>query len=175
MSKSLEYMIKRSKDKTTCNIPEVGWSEDGVVDILNFMKQILEEEFFETMDSTGFDYTIKHKDENDNEVNLHSRIDFNKNANFNYFASNYIVHDGTTYFIHSSMCDIIRKVLTRETFNRDILTDEIIKNIHQYKVTYTLGDIVIQEDFGMKGINGRIMMGESNWICLPIEYKIEKL
>ncbi|NFF75904.1 hypothetical protein FCV38_02625 [Clostridium sporogenes] len=167
-NKSIEYIknrIKQSVDDIG-DIPLDNWDN---VKVINPMKW-LESEFNILVDNNKItcDLTINKKFKNE------VTIEYNDKVNYDYFTSDFIIHDGTLLFQAQAINEMMFKLLKRETYSKKIATKGFLSNPFNYDVKYTIGDILINSDYGIKKINGNKMRGQKDCIVLPAKFEIFK-
>jgi len=164
MNKSLEYIKNRviNNPDSVNNMPTDGWDDTLVI---NPMEKYLE-----------FIPTLKECFINDNEflVNLSSdqgkfniNIEYNTEADFEYFTIESSTHDGTLIFLYDAIQELLYRLLKLGTVPKS----KQIDNIDDYNYKYIIGDIIVHRDFGTKNINGNKWLGETDIVVLPIKFE----
>lgn len=165
MNKSLEYMIEITKDKDRCRLDAKSFDDAMVVNskelFLNAIKKQTSAEIKLPLQLLLGD--------------VKSEIDFDNSAEFDYFTTTIITHDGTSIFTRDAILGNFQNVMNVATYYKPTTPQEALDNKALYKWYYTLGDTIIHSDFGMKVINGHKMLGQTDTVCLPIKFRVEKL
>lgn len=171
INKSVAYIkdrIKNTPDQVG-DIPLSGWEKAIVI---NPIKQYL---------SLLPDLQSCFISDNEFKINLScdkGQIDiiikYDTDIEFDYFSSTVTTHDGTMLFIMQSIEELLYKLFKLETYAKNKITSDFIENPSNYDVKYTIGDIVMHSDYGMKSINGNEMDGETDTIVLPIKFEATK-
>ncbi|MBD5589360.1 hypothetical protein [Clostridium botulinum] len=168
MNKSIEY-IKNRIENSIDDIGDIPLDNWDNVKVINPMKW-LESEFNIPVDNNKVkcDLTINKKFKNE------ITIEYNDKVDYDYFTSDFITHDGTLLFQAQAINKMMLKLLKRETYSKKIATDGFISNPFNYDIKYTIGDILINSDYGIKKINGNKMRGQKDCIVLPVKFEIFK-
>lgn len=163
MNKSIEYIKNTILNRPeTINIPKDGWNKAIVI---NPMKKYKELEPKITINNNKFEIRLEC-----NEGQFINSIEYNPNVEFNYFTSEISTHDGTLIFTLNNIQKILIKILKRETYYTKIPQD-VIDNPFNYNYKYTIGDLLIHNDYGTKNINGNKWPGVTETMVLPIKFE----
>jgi hypothetical protein len=98
-------------------------------------------------------------------------IEYNTEADFEYFTMESSTHDGTLLFVVEVIQKIVDKVLRLGTYPTNNTPKDIVENLCNYNYKYIVGDIIVHRDFGMKNINGHNWQGETDIVVLPIKFE----
>jgi len=163
MNKSIEYIKNTILNRPeTINIPKDGWDKAIVI---NPMKKYKELEPKITINNNKFEIRLEC-----DQGKFINTIEYNPNAEFDYFTTERSTHDGTLIFTLNNIQKILIKILKKETYYTKIPQD-VIDNPFNYNYKYIIGDIIIHQDFGIKNINGNKWPGQTDTLVLPIKFE----
>lgn len=174
MNPSLEYIKNRilNDPDSVMNMPTEGWDDAYVINPMDFLGSGYVIPEFKSLNIIDrFDIWVS-LDEEKESVQL--SVEYNPAVNFNYFTTKSLTYDGTLYFLWEAIRKLLFNIVTLGTYLDINETKDYQKNPWDYDVKYTIGDMIIHHDFGLKNINGHEMMGETNIIVLPIKFEVFK-
>lgn len=152
MSKSFDFCVKRASDKTVSGYAGLNWTK---------AKEQQSEEIFQKYIGQAKKIVLTDKDCRE----LTAIIEFNPEADFDYFTSKQIVHDGTWLFVLECFEDIVKKIVKTETYY-------VPKGPHDFgdTVKYTIGNFVWLEEYG-DNFGGEKWMNSRTTVLLPLKYE----
>ena len=166
MNKSVKYIEDRIiNTPNSINIPISGWDKAIVFNPIEQYLCLLPELKSCFISDKEFSVVLI---SNNDKINI--TIEYNSDVEFDYFTTITTTHDGTLFFIEEAIQELLIKLLKLETHAKNKITSEFIENPFNYNVKYTIGDIIMHTDYGMKNINGNKIHGETNNIVLPIKF-----
>ena len=164
MDKSLEYIINASKDKSRVTLQNENWDNAKVINLKEYITSICatQDQIIGDIIESELGYTKV-------------KIVFDDTVDFDYFTSVASTHDGTLIFTKEAINTLVTTLLYGGTYCKNEYNDGVIHNRGKYRFIYTVGNIVINSDFGMKDINGRKMLGQTDMVCIPIKFELEEI
>ncbi len=173
MNKSVEFIKNRiiNNPEFLFGMPINGW-EDAIIfsPIKTYQQHILNMEIV----NDTFMFILRGRLENGFTGETKITIHYDPNEEYEYFTSKKITYDGTCMFLEECIIDILNRPLTLQTYDKTKVDDDFLVNPFNYNIKYTIGDIVVHRDFGMKNINNCNMYGETDIAVLPIKMTIIK-
>lgn len=103
------------------------------------------------------------------EVNV--TINHDPNAEFEYFTMESCRCDGTLCFMQELMESIILKLFQIKTVNIETTPDNIQESLWDYNLEYTVGNFVLNQEFGDFGTEEKPWMQSRFTAMLPIKCK----
>jgi len=178
MNKSIEFMKRRIPETpdTSYNMPMDGWDDAYVFNPITEFERIFGEQKVIKDDSNSFSLKLESQSLDGSQKGfMKFEVEYDPNAEFEYFTTTSSTHDGTLIFVGDNIRRLLEKIIFLQTQNKNKITEDFRKDMFSYSLKYTIGDIVMHSDFGMKEINGRNMMGQTDTVCLPIKFEIIKI
>lgn len=168
MNKSVEYIKNRiiNNPDIVSQMPINGWNKSVIINPMERYLQLLP-----TLESCFVD---------NNKFLINTRcdlgktnitIEYDKDAEFDYFTMETTTHDGTMLFTEQCIEKLLYKLFQIGTYAKNKVTSDFIENPFNYDIFYTIGDIVLHRDFGMKNINGHNWSGQTDIVVLPIKFE----
>ncbi|HDK7194943.1 TPA: hypothetical protein PTV74_003251 [Clostridium botulinum] len=167
-NKSIKYIKNRIKQSVDGigDIPLDNWDEANIINPMILFKN---------------DFNIPIKDNRidfeliiNNDKRTKAIIEYNNEADYNYFTSNFVTHDGTLLFQIQAIDEMLNKFFYLKTCYKKVATDDFMNNPFNYDVKYTIGDVLINSNYGINKINGNNMRGQKDSIVLPVKFEIFK-
>lgn len=160
MSKSLTFCQTAASDPNRSNLSDRDWSK---------AKEIDSEYFFEPYLGGVQSYNIMIQEGDCDEPKaLHVDIEFDEDADFDYFVCSSLIHDGTLLFVTNAVSDCIMKVGLAQTYDSR-------KGPHKSHVKYTVGNFVVLNEYDKDfAPPDKPWMNERTTVLLPIKYENEK-
>jgi len=162
--KSFEYIVGRIRNGDT-NLPK---------DIHCTFFSYNFDEVFNKMSDNKFpesnNFNIQTED-----GNVLAEVIYDPDADFNYFATERMVHDGTLLFIGETAQKVVEKVLKCNTYNKNIIDesqlDDDFFNTHHFK--YRVGDVIMAEEHNGDFVpTGKPWMKDRTTAMLPIKFEV---
>jgi hypothetical protein len=164
MDKSLAFVIDTSRDSHRVTNVVNGLSEASVLDLKTCISTCF-----------GVDSIVKMKSVTAEVGNRLVEIIFDDTVQFDYFTSNTVTHDGTLYFTRDAVDKAIKRLVNGETYYKEHeLMSDFVCNPEKYKFIYTVGNVILHSDFGLKDINGVTMMGQIDSVFIPVKFEVEE-
>ena len=130
MSKSLEFCQTTARDPSRSTFADRNWEN---------AREITETEaIFDQLLGGARNLTLRKDGGEKIGESFNINIEFDPDADFDYFTSDVVTHDGTLLFYLSAMHNCIQNVFTGSTYNKNIGKTEWGDNI-----TYVVGNFVI--------------------------------
>lgn len=100
-------------------------------------------------------------------------LSYKKDLEPDYYRIKISTHDGTLLFTKMLYEDLLKDILQGTSYCRTNVPLDYDDNTFGYDLEYTLGNIFLFSDFGMKKINGKLMPGVKEVMVMPVkvEYK----
>lgn len=83
--------------------------------------------------------------DSNNKLNIEIEITYDPEADFKYFTTESAIHDGTLIFEMECAGKCCMKIMQLETYDKTVVVPE---NKINYKFKYTVGNIVIVNEYG---------------------------
>lgn len=99
-------------------------------------------------------------------------INYSPESEFEYFTMESCVCDGTLMFIDELILKILYKLIRSETYNKETAPVDYLEDIWRYDIQYTIGDYVINNEYGDFGTKEKPWMHSRFTAMLPIKCKI---
>lgn len=113
--------------------------------------------------------TIKGKTEDENDIILNVNLFFDDKADFDYFISDSFISDGTLLFREEAIINLIQKVCTGSTYNKNVGEPQ-----SGDKIEYTVGNFVIlNEHDGSFVSTDKPWLRERTTVLLPLKMEIK--
>lgn len=133
-SKSLTWCRQRAKNPLTSGYADRNW-DDAV--------ELSAEEMFDRLGCNGKrHFECGYKADDGSSVTYSVDIEFDQNADFEYFTSASCAHDGTALFDIDLLADRISAVCSGSTFNKDVG-----EPINGDKIHYIVGNFVTLTEY----------------------------
>lgn len=100
-------------------------------------------------------------------------ISYLKDFEPDYYIVRSSKHDGTLLFVNILYEDMIKDILQGAAYCKRNVPKNYPDDFWNYDISYTLGDIFLFRDFGMKNINGHEMAGEDDIMVMPVKIKYQ--
>ena len=160
MSNSLDFCKLAAADKTRSRYTDRNFAQ---ADEFGDTKTLMNDVF-----GGRRDFTISGLDESGRKIVLNIIVDHNPNANFDYFTSEELTHDGTYIFIMQAVIKCIKKIATGATYYRNAGKPEDGAFLH-----YTIGNAIVLNEYGEQfAPEDRPWMRERTTVLLPIKYEV---
>lgn len=166
MNRSIEFVKSKIINNEANGIPIDGWDDSLILNPIDYYMRFIPD--LNIKNGNKLFIIMKY----DNGKQSKITIIYNPYIDFDYFTMKTTTHDGTLLFTLESIEKLLYKLLQLNTMPKDIPIDE--NNIDDYDYVYTIGDIVLHRDFGIKSINGNNLRGETDTIILPIKFNYIK-
>lgn len=138
MSKSLEFCKARAMNPDISSYSDRNWdctAEEDPTPIIDIVLRGARK------------YTVTGHLDDSTEVEYHVNIEINPDAEFDYFTSDSFISDGTLLFLAESYDKILRRVVSIETYNKELGPPRNGCTVH-----YVIGNLV------------RVLEYDGNWI-----------
>lgn len=155
MSNSLDYILKRNIDcvdmKEAYELPlKVLFVEQPTFPIIE---------------------TLELKDENSGNPIIRTVINYNPNADFNYYTNSHCMHDGTLLFKFECACRCVNKVFNIQTYNVQVGEPKAGD-----MAVWTIGNPIIVSEHGKQfATEEKPWIQERTIAFLPIKYEVRKM
>jgi len=103
----------------------------------------------------------------DGEMNI--IINYDPDAEFEYFTLESCVCDGTSVFMLNLMEKILFKLFQYQTYNNSTVPKDLKKNIWSYNLKYSVGNFVLNNEYGDFGTEEKPWMNSRFTAMLPIK------
>lgn len=100
---------------------------------------------------------------------LKNDITYAPDAEFEYFTVASCRCDGTLMFLSELMEEILNKLLGVKTYNKDTVPEDAYSNIWAYDINYTVGNFILNEEFGDFGTADKPWIQSRFTAILPIK------
>lgn len=162
MSKSLEFVKARIANEGT-SFSDRNMEAAIVVPLTRFIqlkeKQVVDALYDVVLDDKRFSKIVSH-------------LIYDPDADFEYFTSSVSVHDGTLLFVSETVNDCINNILGLKTYN---VTKGFPKNLDGVEFTFTVGDIVIVNEYDTKYAPAdKPWMQERTTVMIPLIYEYKE-
>lgn len=157
MSKSLDFCIKAASDPARSSYSDRDWSK--AIELQS--TRILIDEMLEGIRK----YVLEYDDDGSKGV-INIELVLNADADFQYFASESFVSDGTLAFVTDTAEKLISRVLGGRSYYANLKKPEDGDIIE-----FTVGNLVLLTDHGDFGTEEKLWLAERNTILLPIAMK----
>ena len=159
MSKSLEFCKEIASNPNRSSYSDRDWSKA--------VESMDTEAYFDKVLEGCRSVVIAAKDNEDKPISIKIKYNFNKDANFDYFTSESIIHDGTLLFAQSAINKCVEKVLLGRTFNNTMQPPHDGDTIE-----YTVGNYVILNEYNNKSFSDdNPHLCSRTTVLLPLKYK----
>lgn len=103
---------------------------------------------------------------------INCQIEYNPNADFDYFTSKCMYTDGTLIFEQDAMCDLFNRLVNISTYDNRCKQPDFSKN---FTIKYTIGNFVVIHEYKDRWseVNDP-WMNERLTVMLPIKYEYEE-
>ena len=162
MNRSIEFVKSKIINNETNGIQIDGWDDSLILNPIDYYMRFIPD--LNIKNGNELFVTMKY----DNGKQSKITIIYDPDIDFDYFTMETTTHDGTMLFTLESIKDLLYKLLQLNTMPKDTPIDE--NNVDDYDYVYTIGDIVLHRDFGIKSINGHNRMAQTDTIILPIKF-----
>jgi len=153
MSKSLEFCKTRASDPTISKYADRDWSKATEHDIRPFLA-----------DLPGPRYTLS---SGDGDYGVYITVD--PDADFDYFTSNSFLSDGTLVFLLESIENLVQKVITLGSYNKELGPPEPGNTVN-----IVVGNYVLLTEYGKFDTENGAWLNERTTVLLPIKMTYEK-
>ena len=124
----------------------------------------------------GQEYIAKYKTNKGKEFECHFK--YNPNAQFNYCTSERCVCDRTLVFLRELADKCVLKMLELRTYNKAILTDDMMKDFNKgkYDIYYEFGNIICFDEYheSLFATEDKKFLKSRFTTILPIKFDIKK-
>lgn len=161
MSKSLKFCKEIASNPNRSSYSDRDWSKA--------VESMDTEAYFDKVLEGRRNVVITAKDNEDKPVSIKIKYDFNKDANFDHFTSESIIHDGTLLFVQDTINACMKKVLYGLTYNKEMQPPHDSDTIE-----YTVGNFVILNEYNNKSFSDdKPYLCSRTTVLLPLKYKIK--
>jgi len=167
LNTSIEFVKGKIVNDQTNGIPVNGWDDSLILNPIDYYKRFIPD--LNIKNGNELFVTMKYDNGKQSKITIIYEPDI---IDFDYFTMEITTHDGLMLFTLKSIKELLYKLLQLNTMPKDTPIDE--NNIDDYDYVYTIGDIVLHRDFGIKNINGNNLSGETDTIVLPIQFSYIK-
>ena len=115
----------------------------------NSTQEWLNSRLFES-ENNKWDMSLVGTDDNGKGFKILTSINYNPDADFEYFTMQRCVCDGTLIFYSDLVEDILLSLTGGETYNKEKEPDDFINNQYEYDRVYEIGDLVLGDEFSSK-------------------------
>ena len=167
MNNSINFIKNKISNDQTNKMPVDGWDN---AEVLNPIKQYMRllPDLEESLEKKSEFTLVADCDKGKSKIT----VKYDPNSEFDYFSTRSITHDGTLLFTLDAIEELLLRPFKLATMPKDSGINQ--SNFFEFDYQYTVGDIVLHRDFGMKNINGNHWHGETDTIVLPIKFKCWK-
>jgi len=167
MNKSLGYIKNRiiNSPESVNDMPTDGWDKALIINPMERYLMLIPE--LKNCMVNNNEFIIK---VNCDKGEFTTNVQYDTEADFEYFTMESSTHDGTLLFLEESIQTLLYKPLQLGTIYKDI-PEDVLNNPCSYNYKYIIGDLIVHRDFGRKSINGCSMMGETDIVVLPIKFE----
>lgn len=159
MSKSLEFCKEIASNPKRSSYSDRDWAKA--------IESMDTEVYFDKALNGGREVTFWGKDDENNDVRVHTKFHFDKDADFDYFTSESVVYDGTLLFVQSAINKCVEKVLLGRTFNNTMRPPNDGDTIE-----YTVGNFVILNEYNNKSFSDdNPHLCSRTTVLLPLKYE----
>lgn len=161
MSNSLDYIKKRISSGST-TFSDLDINKAFVIPLTRFLKLVENESYSRlcTVNVTGEKFTVN--------------LLYNPNADFEYFTSSVVIHDGTMLFMYGTIEDCINNIMQLKTYDSRKLAPDQIK-LDGCEITYTIGDIVVVNETNEKfAPSNKKWMQDRTTVMIPLIYEYKE-
>lgn len=167
MGNSLNFVKNRIVNKDVCSLNIKDYTnayEFGFTDFIQSCSPVIQKLYFDNCLSTTLcgDY-------NGISGSLKNNIAYVPDAEFEYFTVASCRCDGTSIFLSELMEEILNKLLGIKTYNNETIPEGVYSNIWAYDINYTVGNFVLNEEFGDFGTADKPWMQSRFTAILPIK------
>lgn len=160
MSKSLEFCVTTASNPLRSRYSDRDW---------NAAIEIESESLFDILLKGERNFIVEGMGEHGGSINIDINLSFNKDTDFDYFASDSCIHDGTLLFSTELMRNIIERVCCAATYNSQLREPK-----SGDKVAYTVGNFVILNEYDGDFIHdNKPWMRERTTVLLPLKFEIK--
>lgn len=161
MSKSLDYCKTIASNPLRSSYADRNWG--GAVEYTET------EAIFDRQIKGNRQLEMSGTDSDGNKVRLGVELLFDEDADFDYFISDSIIHDGTLLFVQNLIDKCVAKVCCAQIYN---------KNIRELKsgdtIKYTVGNFVVLNEFEEQfAPDNKPWMQERTTVLLPLKMEIK--
>lgn len=160
MSKSLIFCKETVSNPSRSKLTDRDWDKA--------VEHMETETFFDSLTDSHRSYRISGTDENGEQIELDIELEFNPDADFDYFTYDYCHHDGTLIFIKMTMTECAQRVITGQTYyknGRKPKSGDTIK--------YTIGNFVFLNEYGKQfSTEEKPWMLSRTTVLLPLKVEI---
>lgn len=167
MGNSLDFIKDRIANKEVCSFNEKDYETAFEYDFGDFIKNCSPE--IQGCYSNNCLSTTFGGNYNGVSGNLKNNIAYIPDAEFEYFTMESCRCDGTLIFMQELMGTILTKLLGVKTYNNETIPDDVYSNIWAYDINYTVGNFVLNEEFGDFGTDDKPWMQSRFTAMLPIK------
>lgn len=160
MSMSLDFCIATASNPLRSGYSDRNW---------NKAKEVESKPFFDAILNGERNLVVTGKDESGENIHLNVSLSFAKDTNFDYFASDSHIHDGTLVFTKSLIYNLVKRVCCCSTYNKKLREPKAGD-----KVKYIIGNFVILNEYDGDFVpNDRPYMRERTTVLLPLKFEIK--
>lgn len=157
MGKSLDFCRKIASDSMRSTYSDRAWN--------TAVEFIGAEAFFDGVLKGNREFRLDGTDNNGIDVAVNVKIQFDADADFDYFTSAQRIHDGTLFFVSSALLECVDKIITASTYNKNIGAPQDGDTIE-----YTVGNFVCLSEYSEKFAPlDKPWLRERTTVLLPIK------
>ena len=159
MSKSLEFCKEIASNPKRSSYSDRDWSKA--------IESMDTEAYFDKTLNGQRQVTVSGRDYKNNDFELQVKFCFDKDANFDYFTSESIIHDGTLLFVQDTINACMERVLLGLTYNKEMQPPHDGDTIE-----YTVGNFVILNEYNNKSFSkSEPHLCSRTTVLLPLKYE----
>lgn len=160
MSKSLDFCITRASNASCSSYSDRDWGKA--------VENTETETIFDEYLNGKRKFRINGVDDSGNAAYVDVEIQFDSDADFDYFTSDSCVHDGTLLFVVQTIKNCVDKICYAQTYN---------KNSGEPKsgdtIKYEVGNFVVLNEFGKQfALEDKPWLQERTTVLLPLKVEI---
>ena len=126
-------------------------------------------------ENNKWDMSLVGTDDNGKSFKILTSINYNPDADFEYFTMQRCVCDGTLIFYSDLVEDILLSLTGGETYNKEKEPYDFINHQYEYDRIYEIGDLVLGDEFSSKfGTKEKPWMQSRFTVFLPIKMDFVK-
>ena len=171
--KSLEFVRERIKNGYCSNMKMKDFNNMSEHSFMDFLAYYYAENLYPLFKNNILEYEISGECGGEKGSRKIS-VEYNPDSKFEYFTMEQCVCDGTLMFLDSLKCNIMQKLLRSETYNKETIPSNYISNVWDYDIKYSVGDFVVNSEYGDFGTEEKPWMHIRFTVMLPIKCEIVK-
>jgi hypothetical protein len=168
MNNSLEFVRNRIETGNCNNMDIKNFSNMSICDFWLFISTVPNPKFQSLFVNNITTYKME-GEVNGVKGNRNVIIEYNPNAKFEYFTMEACKCDGTLLFLNEIMYEAFKKVLMCTTYNTNTVPADLMDRYWDYDTCYTVGDFVVNTEYGEFGTTEKPWMNTKWTAMLPIK------